>query len=59
TCAGAIIERLVHRADVVRIRGMSWRLKEARERAGAIDPEDVSHAADESLTPVDDDQEDA
>ncbi len=36
TCAGAIIERLVHRADVVTIDGLSWRLKEAAERAGAL-----------------------
>ena len=33
TCAGAIIERLVHRADVVKIRGRSWRLHEAQLRA--------------------------
>ncbi|MCB9530628.1 MAG: ATP-binding protein [Myxococcales bacterium] len=59
TCAGAIIARLVHRADVVRIRGTSWRLKEARERAGAIDPDAVSDAADQPLTRVDDEQEDA
>ena len=35
TCAGAIIERLIHRADVIRITGKSWRIKEAEARSAA------------------------
>jgi DNA replication protein DnaC len=38
TCTGAIIERLVHRADVLTIDGRSWRLKEAEERANSDMP---------------------
>lgn len=34
TCAGAIIERLIHRADIVHMAGKSWRVKEAEARAG-------------------------
>lgn len=36
TCAGAIIERLIHRADVIRITGKSWRIKEAEERSATL-----------------------
>lgn len=39
TCAGAIIERLIHRADVVRIEGKSWRVKEAEERGSSPLPD--------------------
>lgn len=42
TCAGAIIERLVHRADVITICGESWRIKEARARAGGVLEADMS-----------------
>lgn len=42
TCAGAIIERLIHRADIIHIEGESWRIKEAKERGAttrqSLDP---------------------
>jgi DNA replication protein DnaC len=34
TCATALIDRVIHHADVVAIEGESYRLREARERAG-------------------------
>jgi DNA replication protein DnaC len=38
TCTGAIIERLIHRADLLTIDGHSWRLKEAEQRANGTLP---------------------
>lgn len=35
TCATALIDRVVHHADVIAIRGKSYRLREAQERAGS------------------------
>ena len=32
TCTVALIDRLTHRADIIRIEGESWRKKEAKER---------------------------
>lgn len=34
TCATALIDRVIHHADVIAIEGESYRLREARERAG-------------------------
>ena len=34
TCTVALVDRLTHRADVIRIEGKSWRRKEAMERQG-------------------------
>jgi DNA replication protein DnaC len=33
TCVVTLIDRLVHKAEILKIRGESYRLKEARERA--------------------------
>lgn len=35
TCVGTLIDRLVHRAEIVSLDGGSYRLKEARERAAS------------------------
>ena len=32
TCTVALIDRLTHRADIIRLEGDSWRRKEAKER---------------------------
>ena len=41
TCTIALVDRLTHRADILKISGKSWRRKEAAERAGhAVDEED-------------------
>jgi hypothetical protein len=34
-CVVSLVDRLVHRAEVISIEGESYRLKEARERAEA------------------------
>lgn len=34
TCTVALVDRLTHRADILRIEGESWRKKEAKERQG-------------------------
>ena len=34
TCATALIDRVIHHADVIAIEGESYRLREAREHAG-------------------------
>jgi DNA replication protein DnaC len=34
-CVVSLVDRLVHRAEIVQIEGESYRLKEARERAAA------------------------
>ena len=33
SCVTALVDRLVHRAEIVQIKGESYRAKEARERA--------------------------
>ena len=33
TCVVTLIDRLVHKAEILKIRGETYRLKEARERA--------------------------
>jgi DNA replication protein DnaC len=32
TCTVALVDRLTHRADIIKLEGTSWRLKEAQER---------------------------
>jgi hypothetical protein len=34
TCVTALIDRVIHRADVIAIEGESYRLREAEKRAG-------------------------
>ena len=34
TCTVALVDRLTHRADIIKLEGESWRRKEARERRG-------------------------
>ena len=34
TCATALIDRVIHHADVIAIEGESYRLREAKEHAG-------------------------
>jgi DNA replication protein DnaC len=36
TCTIALVDRLTHRADVLKIQGKSWRRKEARERGNRV-----------------------
>jgi DNA replication protein DnaC len=38
TCATALIDRVIHHADVIAIEGESYRLREARDRAGQRPP---------------------
>ncbi len=33
TCVGTLVDRLLHRAEIVTLEGKSYRLKEAQERA--------------------------
>ena len=44
TCATALIDRVIHHADVIAIEGESYRLREAKERARMrpTPPEDAS-----------------
>jgi DNA replication protein DnaC len=36
TCATALIDRVIHHADVLAIEGESYRLREAEKRAGKV-----------------------
>lgn len=38
TCATALIDRVIHHADVISIEGKSYRLREAEEAAGRKEP---------------------
>lgn len=40
TCTIALVDRLTHRADILKISGKSWRRKEAQERGGSSLEED-------------------
>lgn len=36
TCTVALVDRLTHRADIIKVEGQSWRRKEAQERQKAL-----------------------